>query len=134
MAWGADREQALKGILRALLEFRVEGVATNIPLLREILLQKEFACGSYHTGSLPQWHQDHAKQSKNHGGKVKMSDKEHDKGDREKAAALGVAIALALAANGTPDSPTGAPAPSPWRAAGRRDQFNSRSPTRAGWR
>jgi acetyl-CoA carboxylase biotin carboxylase subunit len=139
MAWGADREQALKGILRALLEFRLEGVATNIPLLREILLQKEFACGTYHTGSLPRWLQGHSKQSNNHGannngGKVKMSDKEHDNGDREKAAALGVAIALALAANGTPDSPAGAPAPSPWRAAGRRDQFNSRSPAKAGWR
>ena len=52
MAWGEDRSQALKGILQALLEFRIEGVGTNIPLLREILFQKEFACGTYHTGSL----------------------------------------------------------------------------------
>ena len=139
MAWGEDREQALKGILRGLLEFRLEGVSTNITLLREILFQKEFACGTYHTGSLPQWLQDHSKQSKshgtkNHGGKGKMSSKEHDRGDREKAAALGVSIALALAANGKPDSAQGLPAPSPWRAAGRRDQFDSRSPARGGWR
>ena len=139
MAWGADREQALKGILRALLEFRLEGVATNIPLLREILSQQDFACSTYHTGSLPQWLQEHSKPSdhhgaKHHGHKGKMPTKEQDKGDKEKAAALGVAIALALAANGTPDSPSGTPAPSPWRIAGRRDQFLSRSLTGGGWR
>ena len=134
MSWGADREQALKGILRALLELRLEGVSSNIPLLREILFQKDFACGAYHCGSLPQWLQEHFKPSKHHGSDGKMPDKEHNKGDREKAAALGVAIALALAANGTPDSPSGVPASNPWRSAGRRDQFLSRYLTRGGWR
>ena len=134
MSWGPDRDQALKGILRALLEFRLEGVGSNIPLLREILFQKEFTCGTYHSGSLPQWLQEHFKPSKHQGGEGKMATKKHKKGDREKAAALGVAIALALAANGTPDSPSGVPASSPWRAAGRRDQFLSRSVTRGGWR
>ena len=63
-----------------------------------------------------------------------MSSKEHDKEHRGKAAALGAAVALALAANGTLCSPSGTTAPNPWRTAGRRDQFNSRSPAKVGWR
>ena len=55
MAWGEDRNQAVKTLQRALLEFRLEGVKCNVPLLRDILATKEFAAATYHTGSMPVW-------------------------------------------------------------------------------
>ena len=139
MAWGEDRPQALKGILQALLEFRIDGVETNIPLLREILFQKEFACGTYHTGSLPGWLKGHAKPAhrnpvQNHLGKGSMSNNGdgNGNGDREIAAALGAALALSLKNSQEPPSDTAAP--NPWRTFGRREQLLSRNLGRGGWR
>ena len=59
---------------------------------------------------------------------------ESDSRDRKTAAALGVAIAQALAANGFPDSGPSTPAPNTWRVAGRREQLLSRTLARGGWR
>ena len=132
MAWGEDRSQALKRLLQALLEFRVEGVETNIPLLREILFQKEFACGAYHTGSLAEWLQGHGRSVSNHSGKGFMSLKENGKGDREIAAALGAALALSLKNSQEPASSN--TETSPWRTYGRREQLLSRTLGRGGWR
>ena len=137
MCWGEDRAKALQGIMRALLEFRVEGVETNIPLLREIVVQKQFQCGTHHTGSLPQWLQDRFQPSqhgKNNAGKDRMSAQKHHDGNREKAAALGAAIAMAMAAEESlaPQGP--GKVTNAWRAAGRRDQFLARSISKGGWR
>ena len=55
MAWGEDRNQAIKTLQRALLEFRLEGVKCNVPLLWEILATKEFTAATYQTGSMPIW-------------------------------------------------------------------------------
>ena len=144
ISWGPDRKQATKGLLRALLEFRLEGVDSNLSLLREILLHKEFACGAYHTGSLPQWLKDNFKTSKRHGERPKMQTEDQvpsepensgrEREDREKAAAIGAAIALALASEGRSGATQAAPHASPWRAAGRRQQFLSRSMSQGGWR
>ena len=141
MAWGEDRSQALKGILQALLEFRIDGVETNIPLLREILFQKEFACGTYHTGSLAGWLQGHGKSEngkpvQNHPHKGTMitngRGNENGKGEREIAAALGVALALSL--KNSQEPPPDATAANPWRTYGRREQLLSRKLGRGGWR
>ncbi len=137
MSWGEDRAQALQGIIRALLEFQVGGVETNIPLLREIVVQKQFQCGTHHTGSLPQWLQDRFQPSqhgKTNAGKDRMSPEKHHDGNREKAAALGAAIAMALAANGASAPRNAVKSTNAWRAAGRLDQFHARSITKGGWR
>jgi acetyl/propionyl-CoA carboxylase alpha subunit len=42
MAWGENREEDRKELLRALLAFRLEGVKCNIPFLRDILGTPEF--------------------------------------------------------------------------------------------
>ena len=55
MAWGEDRNQAIKTLQRALLEFRQKGVKCNVPLPREILSAKEFTAATYQTGSMPIW-------------------------------------------------------------------------------
>ena len=51
-AWGPDREDARARMLRALREFRVVGVATNIPYLRQILELPAFIEGRLDTDFL----------------------------------------------------------------------------------
>ncbi len=47
---GADREEALARLGRALAEFRVEGISTTLPLFRALLDDEVFISGSYTTG------------------------------------------------------------------------------------
>ncbi len=54
-AWGPDREDARSRMLRALQEFRVVGVATNIPFLLEILALPAFIEGRLDTGFLDRY-------------------------------------------------------------------------------
>jgi acetyl-CoA carboxylase, biotin carboxylase subunit len=51
-AWGRNREGATARMKRALAEFRVVGVATNIPYLLEILDLPDFVAGNLDTGFL----------------------------------------------------------------------------------
>lgn len=51
-AWDRDREGARRRMLRALKEFRIIGVATNIPYLRQILEHPDFVAGRLDTGFL----------------------------------------------------------------------------------
>ncbi len=48
-AWGRNREGARQRMKRALAEFRVVGVATNIPYLQEILDMPDFIAGNLDT-------------------------------------------------------------------------------------
>ena len=47
---GADREEALARLGRALAEFRVEGISTTLPFYRAILDDEAFVSGDYTTG------------------------------------------------------------------------------------
>ncbi|MES4792132.1 MAG: hypothetical protein C4321_03370, partial [Chloroflexota bacterium] len=51
-AWGRNREGARQRMKRALAEFRVVGVATNIPYLQQILDLPDFIRGNIDTGFL----------------------------------------------------------------------------------
>ncbi len=51
-AWGRTREGALSRMKRALAEFTVVGVATNIPYLQQILDHPDFISGNVDTGFL----------------------------------------------------------------------------------
>jgi acetyl-CoA carboxylase biotin carboxylase subunit len=53
-AWGRNREGARTRMRRALSEFRIVGVATNIPYLQEILDLPDFISGNIDTGFLDQ--------------------------------------------------------------------------------
>ena len=46
---GTDREEAIAKALSALAEFRIEGVATNIGFLRELLAHPQFQAGELST-------------------------------------------------------------------------------------
>jgi acetyl-CoA/propionyl-CoA carboxylase, biotin carboxylase, biotin carboxyl carrier protein len=56
MAWGPDRETARRRLAAALGELRVSGPPTTATYLRDVLLQPQFADGTYSTGTLEeQW-------------------------------------------------------------------------------
>ncbi len=52
VAWGADRGEALARMRRALEEYRVGGVVTNIPLHLRVLADQRFQSGEYDTSLL----------------------------------------------------------------------------------
>jgi len=139
MAWGEDRNQAIKTLQRALLEFRVEGVKCNVPLLRDILATKEFAAATHHTGSMPIWLEEFQARAQNKcaNGKMLKNGNGHknghangqENGEREIAASIGVSLVMAMK-SAQPLAPT---AFSPWRVYGRREQLLSRTLGNRGW-
>ena len=50
IVWGRDREEAIARTLRALDEYRMDGIATTIPFFKQILLMEEFRRGELDTG------------------------------------------------------------------------------------
>mgnify|MGYP001212924256 FL=1 len=48
--WGQDREQAIARLDRALAEYKVIGVTTNISFLRRVLAEPTFQSGDFDTG------------------------------------------------------------------------------------
>ena len=52
IVWGETRQEAMDRMARALKEFSLTGVKTNIPLLTSILEEEKFLDGSYTTQSL----------------------------------------------------------------------------------
>ena len=49
IVWGKDRDQCVKGLQRALAEFMLTGIKSNILLHKNILIHKKFLDGSYTT-------------------------------------------------------------------------------------
>ncbi len=52
IAWGEDRDAALRHLATALDDYEVAGVRTNLPLLRRIAVEPEFQAGAVDTGFL----------------------------------------------------------------------------------
>ncbi|WP_408954653.1 acetyl-CoA carboxylase biotin carboxylase subunit [Natroniella sp. ANB-PHB2] len=50
ITWGRDREEARKRMLRALNEFKIEGIKTTIPFHKEVLQNEYFIAGNFDTG------------------------------------------------------------------------------------
>ena len=81
MVLSSNREGAIEGLKDALGRFHTKGVETNIPVVLEVISHPDFIAGDHKTNFL---------------GEVlrEMAEKEHD--DRELAAAIGAAVAVAL--------------------------------------
>jgi acetyl-CoA carboxylase biotin carboxylase subunit len=62
VVWGHDRPTALARTRRALRELEIEGVATTVPLLAELLETDWFAAGEFDTGTLERWLEDATKE------------------------------------------------------------------------
>src|SRR5699024_11132603 len=45
--WALTFEQAAQKMVRNLKEFRIRGIKTNIPLLKNVILHEDFASGAY---------------------------------------------------------------------------------------
>jgi acetyl-CoA carboxylase biotin carboxylase subunit len=130
MAWGENREEAVKRLLRALLAFRLEGVKCNIPLLRDVLAGDEFADAVHHTGSLVALVEERKQQ------RLHMSQNGHMNGngkvDQEIITVISAALALAL--KGFHSSVSSGAASKPWRFYGRRQQMLTRTLGNRSWR
>ncbi len=50
IAWGLDREQAVNRMLRALQEYEICGIQSNIPFLIRVMENEKFRNGEYNTG------------------------------------------------------------------------------------
>lgn len=102
--WGETREAAIQRMRRAVSEYRVLGITTNLPLFESILADEAFTKGQLHTGFLQEF----------------MARLRTSKSDQS---AL-VASVLAAAQNGfrkpLPNEPVTASEASVWRAQGRR--------------
>ena len=132
MAWGPDRDAAIATLDSALAEFRLEGVKTNVPLLRDVLASPEFVSGGYHTGTLPDILErrlrDKDAQANGHRnvsiGTNGMTSQGPASGmdPRALAAAIGVAAVYAAQGQGAGRADSG----SRWRTQGRRELFRSR--------
>ena len=57
IAWGPDRETARVRLYRALAEYRLAGVATTIPFLRDVLVDADFAAARLSTSFLDEYQQ-----------------------------------------------------------------------------
>jgi acetyl-CoA carboxylase biotin carboxylase subunit len=55
IAWGNSREEAISRLRRALDEYTITGIRTNISLFRRILSEPDFLSGEIHTKWLDQW-------------------------------------------------------------------------------
>lgn len=70
-AWGSSRNEAIGRMRRALREYRVEGIQTNISFFNEILQHDEFLRGDFDTGFIDRWLQ-------NRGTPVSVPQADHD--------------------------------------------------------
>ena len=88
VAWGPDRNSAIQRLQRALEEYTITGVETNLALFREILEDPEFRAGNISTGFVADF-------------------LARRKPRAEAGGQLDLAVALAAAADAQPRLPTG---------------------------
>jgi acetyl-CoA carboxylase biotin carboxylase subunit len=126
IGYGTDRDQAIGRLTRALNEYFVGGIKTNISLFRRILIDPDFRAGKMDTGFLDRLL------------KQKAPDVATDPKAVEAAViAAGIFAALGSAAAGTGERPevngdTGkaAKAASRWKDAGRSEGIAGKSQSR----
>lgn len=53
--WGLTRQEAIARMQRALREYRIEGIQSNISFFLEILARKDFGDGDFDTGFVDRW-------------------------------------------------------------------------------
>jgi acetyl-CoA carboxylase biotin carboxylase subunit len=97
--WGETREVAIERMLRAIAEYYIAGITTNLSFFRQILQDKEFRAGHLHTGFLGEFFERSRGRTQSHDG-------------RELVAAL-------VAALHSTRKPETVPPPSRWRGGGR---------------
>jgi acetyl-CoA carboxylase biotin carboxylase subunit len=121
IGYGSDREQAIASLTRALDEYFVGGIKTNIALFRRILANPDFRAGKLDTGFLDRLLQQEPADRK-------QDDRKHDDPQLERVAAIAAGIFAMLGASAdvvgersSGASPEKAVIPSNWKSANRRE-------------
>ena len=121
IGYGSDREQAIARLTRALDEYFVGGIKTNIVLFRRILADPDFRAGKLDTGFLDRLLQ---QEPADH----KQDDRKKDDPQREQVAAIAAGIFAMLGASvdvvgerASGASPEKAVISSNWHSASRRE-------------
>ncbi|MCH7837327.1 MAG: acetyl-CoA carboxylase biotin carboxylase subunit [Chloroflexi bacterium] len=119
ICWGPDRETAIRRMLRALREYVIVGIQSNIPFHLQLLTDPRFSAGEFYTDFLEQ--------------EFEMDTPD---GHPDERTALLVAAVLAHLKKRRPPAPPSASADgSGWRSAGRDRLIEGRlSAQRRGWR
>jgi acetyl-CoA carboxylase biotin carboxylase subunit len=116
--WGTARAEAMARMRRALGEYEVFGVKTNIPFFRRLLVHPDFTAGRLDTGLIDRVLA------------AGLMEEEPPSPEEERVAAL----AAALYARGRQEQKVPEPVrASAWKSAGREAALN-RWPRREGWR
>jgi acetyl-CoA carboxylase biotin carboxylase subunit len=122
IGYGATREEAISRLQRALYEYFVGGIKTNISLFRRILADPDFRAGRLDTGFL-----DRLLANPQHDS---IEDEKHDEKVRVAAIAAGLFAVLepeAVSSNGTGSSASkNENAVSKWKQSGRAEALRSR--------
>ncbi len=119
IGYGTDRGQTIARLERALNEYFVGGIKTNISLFRRILRDPDFQAAKLDTGFLD-------RMLKRNGAAEKTRDQKEDAGAAE-VAAIAAGIFAVLGASGAAPDRTGGPAAEPdvrksnWKTASRRE-------------
>jgi acetyl-CoA carboxylase biotin carboxylase subunit len=111
IAWGNSREEAIARLRRALEEYTVTGIKTNVALFRRILNEPDFLRSEIHTTWLDELLRRPRTTSP-------PSSTEFD------AAAIAAALFHATHQAGSAEAAAQSAEPSPWRAASRREQVD----------
>jgi acetyl-CoA carboxylase, biotin carboxylase subunit len=115
IAWGADREEALARMGRALAEYYASGIKTNVSLFRRILASSDFQKGAIYT----RWLDDFL-------GAAPVTEIRNveEESQAEQAAAIAAFLWHLSQTGGANASQTRTIAESRWRTEGRREQVN----------
>src|SRR5262249_38128793 len=112
ITWGTDRSEAIARMQRALGEYQVAGIKTNLPFFRSILSHEKFVAGELSTGFIDRFYSREA---------APQPSTLHD--------VAVIAAALDASREGNPLSPR-RKADSGWKLAGRMDGLNGRKDRR----
>jgi propionyl-CoA carboxylase alpha chain len=111
LSYGKDRKQAIARMLRALSEYRISGVATNIEFHKDILVHPEFVAGNLSTHFIDEYYKPG----------------EEPKSEIEEAAAVAAALSEHEARNKLTLSPLKKNITSPWKTSWRPgSEFNKK--------
>jgi acetyl-CoA carboxylase, biotin carboxylase subunit len=115
VVWGENRNQVLARMLRALEEYHLLGIHTNIPYLRKILMHPEFISGDYDTHFIPK-------------NQETLLEPEAEEADKMEAIALATAAIIHFSSKNILSSAT-SPAvqskTSAWKLSGRMNPYGS---------
>jgi acetyl-CoA carboxylase biotin carboxylase subunit len=114
IAWGATREEAIARLRRALEEYYVSGIKTNIGLFRRLLADADFVAAKFHTRWLDEWLEQKRGAPAAPAGASRAE---------ENAAVIAAAL-WHISRNGAAAPPAGGAPESRWKLEGRREMLN----------